>query len=90
MGVVKSVGSYVMLGVGIAGVSMVSTKRNREKIVSAYSKMKTKALKFWQKQQSEIDQLLEKAGHPNPYDIGDSRMIDEGSMTGIQYYNKKQ
>ncbi|MGE8077661.1 hypothetical protein [Peribacillus loiseleuriae] len=90
MGLVKSMGSYVMLGIGIAGVSMVSTKRNRGKVVNVYSKMRTKVLKLWKKQQSEVDHLLEKAGHPNPYDIGGSRMIDEGSMTGIQYYNRKQ
>ncbi|KMY50388.1 hypothetical protein [Peribacillus loiseleuriae] len=90
MGLVKSIGSYVMLGIGIAGVSMVSTKRNRGKVVNVYSKMRTKALKLWEKQQSEVDHLLEKAGQPNPYDIDGSRMIDEGSMTGIQYYNRKQ
>ncbi|MBA9027007.1 MULTISPECIES: hypothetical protein [Bacillaceae] len=90
MGLVKSVRGCIILSVGIAGVSLVSTKNSREKLVHACSKIKTKTLNYWKKQPSEVVLLLEKAGHPNPYDIGDSRMIDEGSLTGIQYYNKIQ
>lgn len=33
---------------------------------------------------------VEKAGHPDPYDYEDTKMVEEGSMYPVNYYNKKQ
>lgn len=32
---------------------------------------------------------LDKAGHPDPNDIEDNKMVSEGSMYPVEYYNKK-
>ena len=29
------------------------------------------------------------AGHPDPHDIQDNKMVDEGAMTSVQYYNEE-
>ncbi|PLT31405.1 hypothetical protein [Peribacillus deserti] len=31
---------------------------------------------------------VEKAGLPDPHDIEDNKMVDEGSQYGVHYYNK--
>ena len=32
---------------------------------------------------------LTAAGHPDPHDIPDNKMVDEGAMTSVQYYNEE-
>ncbi|MFJ7679532.1 hypothetical protein ACIQXQ_15945 [Peribacillus sp. NPDC097198] len=77
--------NVVLLGVGVAGVSFLS-KTNRGKAKNVWSSAKTKAMSFWNKRQS-VDPLIEKAGHPDPYDHEDSKMVDEGAMYSVNYYN---
>ncbi|WHY74155.1 hypothetical protein [Fictibacillus enclensis] len=33
---------------------------------------------------------VKKAGHPDPYDYEDTKMVEEGSVYPVNYYNKKQ
>lgn len=33
---------------------------------------------------------VEKSGHPDPEDVPDNKMVDEGSQYGVQYYNDKK
>ncbi|MDN4074966.1 MULTISPECIES: hypothetical protein [Fictibacillus] len=33
---------------------------------------------------------VEKGGHPNPYDHEDSKMVSEGSVYGVHYFNEKK
>ncbi|RCK09633.1 hypothetical protein DT075_35985 [Bacillus licheniformis] len=33
---------------------------------------------------------VEKAGHPSPHDIEDNKMVSEGSMYPVQYYDEKK
>lgn len=77
--------NVVLLGVGVAGVSFLS-KTNRGKLKNVWSNAKTKAMSFWNKRQT-IDHLIEKAGHPDPYDHEDNKMVDEGAMYSVNYYN---
>ncbi|MEJ9307324.1 hypothetical protein P4593_28970, partial [Priestia megaterium] len=33
---------------------------------------------------------IHKAGHPDPMDTEDNKMVSEGSMFPVQYYNEKK
>ncbi|MGW8262695.1 hypothetical protein ACWHAR_22210, partial [Bacillus sp. LR--39] len=33
---------------------------------------------------------VDKAGHPDPQDIEDNKMVSEGSMYPVQYYDEKK
>jgi hypothetical protein len=86
----KKVSPFVLLGIGVAGATYVSLNNRKEKFVNTRNILKEKAMLFWPKQKpSACDSLLEKAGHPDPHDIGDNRMVDEGAMFSINYYNEK-
>ncbi|GKU84434.1 hypothetical protein [Niallia sp. NCCP-28] len=39
-------------------------------------------------QSSNQENLLVKAGNPDPEDIGDNNMVNEGAMYSVNYYNK--
>jgi hypothetical protein len=28
-------------------------------------------------------------GHPDPHDVADNKMVNEGAMTSVQYYNEE-
>ncbi len=85
--------SYLAVGVGLAGALGVSTilkdKNKREQFMKMYDNSKNKIASLFMKgQEGEPKDLIEKAGHPDPYDIPDNKMVDEGAMTSVQYHNK--
>ncbi|CAH0147099.1 hypothetical protein SRABI96_00614 [Peribacillus sp. Bi96] len=80
--------NVVLLGVGVAGVSFLSTKTNRGKVKGIWFNAKDKAMSFLNRRASELDPVIEKAGHPDPYDHEDNKMVDEGAMYGVHYYNQ--
>lgn len=87
----RGLSPYVLLGVGVAGVSYLSSRNNRDKAIQAFKSIKEKTMKLWSRQEAKPEiPLLEKAGHPDPYDIGDNRMVEEGAMFSVQYYNEKE
>ncbi|MET3320203.1 hypothetical protein [Peribacillus butanolivorans] len=79
--------NVVLLGVGVAGVSFLSTKTNRGKVKDIWTNAKDKTMSLWKKKHSDLDPLIEKAGHPDPYDHEDNKMVDEGAMYSVNYYN---
>ncbi|MDQ0217794.1 hypothetical protein ELQ35_13520 [Peribacillus cavernae] len=87
----RNLSPYVLLGFGVAGVSYLSTRNNRQKAMDTLQRMKARTMKVWSKQKLAAEMpLLEKAGHPDPYDIGDNRMVDEGAMFSVNYYNQNE
>ena len=62
-------------------------KTNRGKVKDIWSNAKAKTYGFWNKRHSELDPVIEKAGHPDPYDHEDNKMVDEGAMYSVNYYN---
>ncbi|CAH0347136.1 hypothetical protein [Bacillus sp. V59.32b] len=87
----RGISPYVLLGVGVAGVSYLSVRNNRQKVTQAFQGLKEKTMKIWSRQKTEPEiPLLEKAGHPDPYDIPDNRMVDEGALFSVKYYNQKE
>lgn len=82
---------YVWLGLGVAGLAYLSEKENRDKAMELMSDLKHRAVSFWCKQQPDAcHDLLAKAGHPDPNDIPDNKMVDEGAMYSVKYYNEEK
>ena len=73
----------------VAGATTVILgKRNLRKkmshsIQSMYEKISGKEKKIEKEQTKRI-------GHSHPYDYEDNKMVGEGALTSVQYYNEKQ
>ncbi|MEK4090497.1 hypothetical protein [Viridibacillus sp. FSL H8-0110] len=78
--------SLVIAGIAAGAYAYFRKKENRDKAVVAFNNTKVKVNSFIEAQKHNYSELTE-AGHPNPYDEGDSRMVDEGALTSVQYYN---
>jgi len=71
-----------------AGAYVYFTKpENREKTMVTYNNLKTKANSFIRHQMLKPS-LMTKTGHSDPNDPDDNRMVEEGAMTSVQYYNE--
>lgn len=75
--------SAVMLGVGAAALWMAMKPENKNKLTNMATQMKDKIMP------SKTDVIpVQKAGNPDPLDLEDNKMVSEGSMYGVNYYNE--
>lgn len=77
--------SAVMLGAGAAGAAalwIAMKPEYRTKLSNMTSQVKEKL--------SGKQELVpvQKAGNPDPLDVEDNKMVSEGSMYGVNYYNE--
>jgi hypothetical protein len=73
----------VMLGVGAAALWMAMKPENKTKLTEMATQVKEKVMP------SKTDVLpVQKAGNPDPLDVEDNKMVSEGSMYGVNYYNE--
>ncbi|MDR7071312.1 hypothetical protein [Fictibacillus barbaricus] len=79
--------SWALIGLGTGALFWLSFKPNRIK-----TKMKLKDMKRKVRPHAiEATQLpINKAGHPDPMDVDDNKMVDEGAMYSVNYYNDKK
>jgi len=54
----------------------------------AFNNTKSKVNAYIDAQKHQKSDLTS-AGHPDPHDIPDNNMVDEGAMTSVQYYNEE-
>lgn len=81
------------VGIGLAGAIGLSTilkdKKKREQLFNYYQNSKNKWVAVLNSNSTTSQRdLVEKAGNPNPYDTQDNKMVDEGALYGVKYYNK--
>lgn len=82
-----SMKSAMAAGIGVSAALWLSCKPNRLKA--------SILLRDWKRKikPSPLDksQILpvEKAGNPHPHDIEDNKMVEEGALYSVQYYNEK-
>lgn len=74
-------------GVGATAAVWLSNKPNRIKAESALRDW-TRKIKPTVYAKSE-HLPIEKGGHPDPQDIADNTMVDEGAQYSVQFYNEK-
>jgi hypothetical protein len=80
----RLVRSYVFAGVGIGTLVWFTLKTDNSKIQNFYSSIKNRFI-----QPSDM-RVINKAGNPDPHDIDDNKMVSEGAMYAVNYYNEKQ
>jgi len=79
----------ILAGAGASAFLWLSSKENRVKAKDTLNHWKKK----WTGSEtgSKFEAFpLEKAGHPDPYDIEDNKMVSEGAMYAVQYYNEEK
>jgi hypothetical protein len=79
----------LLTGAGVSALLWLYSKENREKAKETLSTWKQK----WMGTETvkTLDSFpIEKAGHPDPYDIEDNNMVSEGAMYAVQYYNEEK
>lgn len=89
MSKVNKMGPYLLLGLGAAG-AYLATRENREKAMDMVQKVKYRAMDLWGSKNQVDSELLKKAGHPDPHDLEDSKMVGEGAQYSVEYYNKEE
>ncbi|WP_050615239.1 hypothetical protein [Bacillus testis] len=87
--------NYLAIGLGLASAVGVTTllkdKEKRTKMMHLYEDTKDKMANMWQKEKPQTySDVVDKAGNPDPYDIPDNKMVDEGAMYGVHYYNENE
>ncbi|WP_252504548.1 hypothetical protein [Sporosarcina sp. Marseille-Q4943] len=82
-------GNGLLLATLAAGAyAYFSKKENRDKAMVAVNNMKTKVDSFIESQKlNRSDET--KAGHSDPYDLQDNKMVSEGAQTSVHYYNQE-
>ncbi len=78
--------SLLLAGLAAGAYAYFSKPENREKALVAFNNTKTKVNSFIESQKHTQTNST-KQGHPDPYDVDDNTMVDEGAMTSVQYYN---
>lgn len=86
---------YVAFGLGVAGAmglsTILSNKNQRNRIMNMYVTSKEAVVEWLCREKPEqCKDVIEKAGNPDPYDIPDNKMVDEGAMYSVHFYNKKE
>ena len=80
--------SLLLAGLAAGAYAYFSKQENRDKAMVAFSNTKTKINSFLESQKlNKLDMTNE--GHPDPHDVTDNKMVNEGAMTSVQYYNEE-
>jgi hypothetical protein len=80
--------SLLLAGLAAGAYAYFRKKENRDKAMIAFNNTKAKVNSFMEAQKHNNSDLTS-AGHPDPHNIPDSKMVDEGAMTSVQYYNEE-
>jgi len=68
---------------------LLKDKSNLDKVKGFVRNIK-KAISYESSTKRLASFPIHKAGHPDPMDIEDNKMVSEGSMFSVQYYNEKK
>lgn len=85
----RSNGSSLLLaGAAAAAYAYFKKPENRDKAMVQFNNLKTK-FNSYMESNSTSTSTYGTAGHPDPQDVDDNKMVDEGAMTSVQYYNEE-
>lgn len=85
----RSNGSSLLLaGAAAAAYAYFKKPENRDKAMVQFNNLKTK-FNSYMESNSTSKSTYGTAGHPDPQDVDDNKMVDEGAMTSVQYYNEE-
>ena len=84
---VLSMSSLLAVGVGASAVLWLRNEPNRIKAETFLRDWKRRILPTVYQKSEQLP--IHKGGHPHPHDIEDNKMVDEGAMYSVQFYNDK-
>lgn len=84
----KGGNGLLLAGLAAGAYAYFSKKENRDKAMVAVNNMKTKVDSFITSQKLNRSDDT-KAGHSDPYDLQDNKMVSEGAQTSVHYYNQE-
>ncbi|ARK31523.1 hypothetical protein [Halalkalibacter krulwichiae] len=73
----------------VGAATVLLGDRNRRTKISQ-SVQKILPLRQKEKNKLNVAEKKKNLGHSHPYDYEDNKMVGEGALTSVQYYNKKQ
>lgn len=79
--------SLLLAGIAAGAYAYLSKPENREKAIEAFNTMKTKVNTFIDAQKDQMDK--KETGQPDPYDTAENKMVNEGAMTSVKFYNEE-
>lgn len=80
--------SLLLAGLAAGAYAYFSKKENRDKAIGAFNNTKSKVNAYIDSQKHQQSEFTS-AGHPDPHNTQDNKMVDEGAMTSVQYYNEE-
>ena len=80
--------SLLLAGLAAGAYAYFSKQENRDKAMVAFNNTKTKVNSYLDSQKNNKSNMT-KTGHSDPHDIDDNKMLDEGAMTSVHYYNEE-
>ncbi|MED3561441.1 hypothetical protein [Bacillus xiapuensis] len=84
----RSIGMASLVAAGIGASAMwLSNKPNRIKAESLLREWKRKVFPTVFEKSEQLP--IHKGGHPHPHDLEDNKMVDEGAMYSVKFYNEK-
>ncbi len=79
--------ALMVVGIGATASIWLSSKTNRIKLENLLRDWKRKVTPS---SYSKNDNLpIEKGGNPHPLDLEDNKMVSEGAMYSVNFYNEK-
>ncbi|UII56486.1 hypothetical protein LS684_03095 [Cytobacillus spongiae] len=77
-----------LAGVGIGSALLFAYKPSRDRLKEIGSKLSKTVMNSKPTKQKSFP--VEKAGNPHPQDFEDNKMVSEGAMYSVDYYNQKE
>lgn len=84
----KSGSPLLIAGLAAAAFAFLRKPENREKAKTEFNNLKTKVNSYMDSSTASKS-TYGTAGNPDPQDVDDNKMVDEGAMTSVQYYNEE-
>ena len=81
--------SFLIAGLAAGAYAYFRNPENREKATVAFNNAKLKVNSFMESQNLEGNDMADK-NSSNPENPRENKMVNEGALTSVQYYNEAQ
>ncbi len=82
--------SLLLAGLAAGAYAYFRKKENRDKAMEAFNSTKEKVNSYMESQKQGNKSGVDNSWNPDPSDQQASEMVNEGSVTGVNYYNDIQ
>ncbi|PMC40233.1 hypothetical protein CJ195_00540 [Bacillus sp. UMB0899] len=77
----------MVVGIGATASMLLSSKSNRIKLENSFRDWMRKIKPSSYAKNNNLP--IEKGGNPHPQDLEDNKMVSEGAMYSVNFYNEK-